>query len=245
MPVAMVISEQGARGHMEDFHFLDLDFGGKEKVFGGVYDGHNGAYAACYAADTLHTYFLDGLQRGFTPSKAFCVAYQNVSDDLEDQASGTTAATFFLDGTSVYAANAGDSRIIVVGDHEPRQLTVDHRLDNPGEAERILRSGGEIDYPYVMKGIRGLMPTRSLGDEYFRDAGVIPLPDTSIHQIREWDRWLVAATDGLFDALDNESVSSLCSKSTEPRLLVETLVQEVLTGCTMPDNTTVILVKLH
>lgn len=244
MPVATVISEQGARIHMEDFHFLDPDFGGKGLTYGGVYDGHSGAYAAGYAAQTLHTYFLDCLRNEFTPSKAFCVAYQKVSDDLKNQTSGTTAATFLLDQTHIHAANAGDSRIIVVGEDEPRQLTVDHRLDNPEEVERIILSGGKIDYPYIIKGSQGLMPTRSLGDEYFRDVGVIPLPATCVHKISDRDKWLVAGTDGLFDEMDNESVSCLCRKYTEPWLLAETLVREVLTECTMPDNTTVILVKL-
>lgn len=245
MPVATVISEQGARIHMEDFHFFDPDFDGKGNTYGGVYDGHSGAYAAGYAAQTLHTYFLDCLRNEFSPSKAFCVAYQKVSDDLKNQTSGTTAATFLLDQTHIHAANAGDSRIIVVGAGEPRQLTVDHRLDNPEEVERIILSGGKIDYPYIIKGSRGLMPTRALGDEYFRDVGVIPLPATCVHKISEWDKWLVAATDGLFDEMDNESVSCLCRKYTEPRLLAETLVREVSAGYAMPDNTTVILVKLH
>lgn len=245
MPVATVISEQGSRAHMEDFHFLEPDFDGKGITFGGVYDGHSGAHAADYAARTLHKYFLDCLRNGFTQSKAFCVAYQKVSDDLKDQASGTTAATFLLDQTHIHAANAGDSRIIVVGDHEPLQLTVDHRLDNPDEVERIILSGGKIDYPYIIKGFRGLMPTRSLGDEYFRDVGVISLPATCVHEISEQDNWIVAATDGLFDEMDNERVSCLCRKHTEPRLLAETLAGEVLTGSAMPDNITVILVKLH
>jgi len=230
---------------MEDFHFLNTDFGGKGRIFGGVYDGHNGACAARYAAATLHIYFLDCLRDGSTPSEAFCVAYQKVSDDLKNQTSGTTAVTFLLDQDQIHAANAGDSRMIVVGDDEPRQLTVDHRLDNPEEVERILRSGGETDYPYVIKGIRGLMPTRALGDEYFRDVGVIPLPAGCVYNIRDRDRWLVAATDGLFDEMDNENVSCLCRKHSEPRLLAQILVREVLTGCAMPDNTTIILVKLH
>jgi serine/threonine protein phosphatase PrpC len=244
MPDATIISEQGARPHMEDFYFLDLDFGGKGNPFGGVYDGHSGAYAARYAAETLHAYFLDGLRDGSTPSEAFRFAYEKVSDDLEDQSSGTTAATFLLDQGYVHAANAGDSRILVVGDDEPCQLTVDHRLDNPGEAERIRHSGGKIDYPYVVKGIRGLMPTRALGDAYFRDAGVIPSPATCVRKIRERDRWLVAATDGLFDKMDNQSVSRLCGNNTEPGLAAEALVREVLSRCAMPDNITVIVVKL-
>ncbi|HDR16429.1 MAG TPA: protein serine/threonine phosphatase 2C family protein [Desulfobacteraceae bacterium] len=244
MPIATVISEQGARGHMEDFHFLDLDFSGIGTIFGGVYDGHSGSYAARYAAETLHLYFLDSAKEGVSPSGAFCSAYQKVSDDLKHQDSGTTAATFLLEKMRIHIANAGDSRIIVVGDDYVTQLTIDHRLDNAEEFKRILLSGGKIDYPYVMKGIRGLMPTRSLGDEYFRDAGVIPTPATFVHEIRDRDGWLVAATDGLFDEMDNETVARLCREHTEPRLLAETLIREVLTGCAMPDNTTVILVKL-
>lgn len=245
MSVAIAVSEQGDRAEMEDFHFLDPDFGGTGSIFGGVYDGHRGNRAARHAAEHLHSYFLDCLQAGLPPPEAFTLAYLKVSDDLKDQDSGTTAATFFVDETLVHTANAGDSRILVAGASGSLQLSVDHRLDDSQERKRIILCGGKIDYPYVMKGFRGVMPTRALGDEYFRDAGVIAAPSVGTHGLRKRDEWLVAATDGLFDVIDNHVTSRLCAEHTDPAELADTLLREVFTRCSRPDNTTIIVVKLR
>jgi len=245
MPVAIAVSEKCERAEMEDYCFLDSNFGGTGKIFGGVYDGHCGGDAARYAAERLHLYFLCCLRAGMLPPKAFSIAYQKVSDDLKDQDSGTTAATFLLDETHVHSANAGDSRILVVGAQEMIQLTVDHRLDDSEELKRVMLCGGRIQYPYLMKGFRGLMPTRALGDGYFRDVGVISAPSVGIHEIRRQDEWLVAATDGLFDELDNRETARLCRGCTDPARLADTLIRETLSRSRRPDNTTIIIVKLH
>jgi serine/threonine protein phosphatase PrpC len=160
---------------MEDFHFLDSDFGGTGCIFGGVYDGHSGGYAARHAAARLHIYFLDSIRGGSPPPAAFRISYRQVSDDLKEQDSGTTAATFLMNQTHIHAANAGDSRIIVVGNEGASQLSVDHRLDDPGEFKRIMLSGGKIDYPYVIKGMRGLIAHKGPWGRVFpgcrRDSG--------------------------------------------------------------------------
>lgn len=245
MPVAAAVSAQGSRPQMEDAHFLDTGFGDTGSVFGGVYDGHCGSRAARYSAERLHLYFLACLEAGVKPSGAFSAAYHQISDDLKGQGSGTTAATFLLDESFIHTANAGDSRILVIGPGSMIQLTVDHRLDDPKELKRVMLCGGKIDYPYVMKGLRGIMPTRALGDEYFRDAGIISAPSVNLHPIGERDMWLVAATDGLFDAVDNRETAMICRKHDDPARLADELLREVFRRNAMPDNTTVIVVGLH
>lgn len=245
MPVSVAVSDQGCRAQMEDAHFLDGAFGESGSVFGGVYDGHCGSLAARHAADRLHMYFLGCLRAGMTPSRAFPVAYHKVSDDLRDQVSGTTAATFLLEDNLIHTANAGDSRIILIGAGGATQLTVDHRLDDPDELKRVMLCGGKIRYPYVMKGSEGVMATRALGDEYFRDAGVIPTPFVKVHSIREQDAWLVAATDGLFDVIDNRETAKICEKHADPIWAAEDLVLEATRRCRVTDNISIIVVRLR
>lgn len=243
MPTAVAVSEQGARARMEDYHTLDFDSGESGSVFGGVYDGHSGNSAARHAAEFLHVYFFDFLRAGLPPATAFQAAYLKISRDLENQPSGTTAATFFIDEGLIHAANAGDSRILVVREEGETQLSVDHRVDNPEEMKRIKLSGGEINYPYVVKGSSGLMPTRALGDEYFRDIGVISVPSVCSREIGPSDLWLVAASDGLFDVIDNRETAGICRLHTDPFRLAETLVGEIAERSLAPDNITIILVK--
>ena len=98
MPKTAVISEQGRREEMENTYFLDLNFANNGWVFGGVYDGHGGKYAAEYAAANLHQRFLTELLSGLSPQEAFVASYQRISQELEEQEqeSGTVAVSFLI-----------------------------------------------------------------------------------------------------------------------------------------------------
>ena len=241
---AAVISEQGRRWSMEDTHFLDLDFGHKGWVFGGVYDGHSGYMAAEHAARHLHQRFLGLLERDQEPEAAFKGAYEAISDELKYQDSGATAVTFFVRGNELTVANAGDSRALMISQHQVVQLTEDHRLDNPHERRRIARAGGKTSDPYVMKGFSGLMPTRSLGDAFFRDVGIIPTPYTRQYRIQGQELYLLAACDGLFDVMHNEEVARMARDCLDPQDLVQRLKQEVLEVRHGSDNLTILVLLL-
>lgn len=226
---------------MEDAYFLDMNFAGKGWVFGGVYDGHGGYEAAEYAATHLHQLFLNRLEAGDGPGAAFEDAYEAISAELAYQESGTTAVTFFLRETNLTVSNAGDSRALLVGRHQVVQLSEDHRLDNPDERKRVKRAGAEIDYPYVMCGLKGLMPTRSLGDRHFTDVGIIPVPFITQHRIRpEEDIGLVVACDGLFDVMSNEEVADVVRKHRDPEEMADSLKKEALSNRRGTDNLTLI-----
>ncbi len=240
-----VISEQGLRPQMEDAHFLDNDFAGREWVYGGIYDGHGGAYAAEYAGRNLNKLFLESIRAGATPEQAFNQAYQAISDELKGQDSGTTAIDFLVEEKEIIAANAGDARAIVVGEKEITQLTTDHRLDNKAERERITGMGGQVRYPYVYRGYLGLMPTRTIGDEYFKPVGVIATPSVKRHPISGSDLMLLAACDGLFDIMSNSEVADFVRRIDQPEPLVEALKNEVLLNRRGTDNLTIIAVSLR
>jgi serine/threonine protein phosphatase PrpC len=244
MAQAAVVSEQGMRGRMEDSHLLRRDLHLAGDLFGGVYDGHAGSYAAMYAADTLYLRFAGALEQELDPEQAFVRAYEEVSADLAGQDSGTTAVTFYLLDRELVAANAGDARLVVVDSGSVRQVTRDHRVDDPGERERVEASGGVIRGAYVMHGGAGLMPTRSLGDAYFEPVGVIATPDTAKQRLRADDRWLVAACDGLFDVMDNQEVAAIVNRADSAREAADALQQETLVNRMGTDNLTVIVVDL-
>lgn len=241
---ASVVSEKGMRPAMEDAHYLDLDFGGKGWVYGGIYDGHGGDYAARYAAENLHQIFLEKLLAGLTPQQAFMESYETVSADLKQQASGTAAADFFIKDGRVFVANSGDARAIIVSQGGIRQLTIDHRLDDENEKERVLSMGAAISYPYVVRGNQGLMTTRSLGDEHFKPVGVIALPSLNEYLISRDDFIMISACDGLWDFMSNEDTATLARRNPVPAKLAADLKEEVLVSRSGTDNLTIITVSL-
>ena len=244
MAQAAVISEQGMRGRMEDSHQLRRDLFQANDFFGGVYDGHAGSYAAEYSADTLHLRFASAMEQGLDPERAFVRAYEEVSGELAGQRSGTTAVTFYLRDGELVAANAGDARLVVVESGSVRQITRDHRVDDPGERERIEASGGVVRGAYVMHEGAGLMPTRTLGDVFFEPVGVIATPDTASEELLTDDQWLVAACDGLFDVMGNQEVAAIVNQTDSAREAADALSQEALVHRMGMDNLTVIVVDL-
>lgn len=242
---AAVISERGIREAMEDAYFVDLDFAGRGWAYVGVYDGHNGTEAASSAAERLHQLFRERLLSGLSPQTAFVESYEAASQEMERLGSGAAAVDLLITGDKAYAANAGDARAIVVGRRHVTQLTTDHRLDDPGERLRILEMGGAIGYPYTYRGAQGIMPTRTLGDSYFKPVGVIATPSVSEHDIAADDLLVLAACDGLFDYLENEEVAAFCRQFTELDMLLEALKQEVLVNRSGSDNLTVVAVSLQ
>jgi len=230
---------------MEDAYYLDMDFAGRGWVFGGIYDGHTGYYAARYASEHLHNEFLPRLEAGASPQEAFLASYRAVSDSLSSQDSGTTAVNFFIREGELFTANVGDARAIIIGDNKVEQLTVDHRVDNPEERSRIEENGGRIEYPYVVKGLWALMPTRVLGDKYFRSVGIISRPFVHMRKISEADRVLLAACDGLFDVMTNEEVADFENKSKDLDDFLNTLENEALHVRKGSDNLTVVAVDLR
>lgn len=238
-----IISEPGAQLKMEDtYYYKDIKSDGSQ-ILAGVYDGHGGRQAAEYVRDQLPKLFFRELKKGRNPKQAFQVVYEEISSCLTNQESGTTAVNFYLKDNRLWYANAGDARLIVISNKGVKQFSQDHRLTNPKERERIVAVGGLIAEPYVIKDNLGLMPTRTIGDEYFKKVGIIATPVVGQYKLQLKDYWILAATDGLFDYLDNQEVAKFIVKFNQANKAAASLKQEVLVKRGGRDNLTFILIK--
>ena len=234
------VSDIGCRHSMEDRHVVEAR--PQLGLFGGVYDGHGGVEAVDVVAASLHETFFQALETGLSPSQAFLQAYRIVEQQLEGMDSGATATTVFLRNDELTFAHVGDGGVLLVADG-PVVLTQPHRLDDPLERSRIIAAGGEIEGGYVVRGLRGLMPTRSFGDTHFRPDGVVAEPILGGRRLRAEDRYLVVACDGLFDVLDAAEIAQTLLQRSGARQGGESLRDEVLArGGT--DNLTILVVEL-
>ncbi|OMJ69212.1 hypothetical protein SteCoe_33124 [Stentor coeruleus] len=135
--------------------------------------------------------------------------------------SGTTAVTVYLHGKTCICANVGDSRAIIgrfTENWEFAELSSDHKPDTNSEKMRIEAAGGRVE-PYFDSNsgtfvgpnrvwvknqpLPGLAMSRSLGDFLASSVGVISEPDVFIHNIEKEDKFLLLASDGIWEALDN------------------------------------------
>jgi|GEM_PF-654935 len=237
-----VLYERGDRPVMEDFYVL-LQLAPK-KLYGGVYDGHGGTLAAEYACGMLCRKFLGLMNEGHGAEYAFLESYKEIDDEILDPLVGTTAVDFFLDNRTLHYAHAGDSRLMTVKDNSFLQLTFDHRVFDPKEAARVRATDAAIDGSYVVKGNYAIEPTRTLGDRYFKTAGIIADPVVGVYNLSWDDKWLVAATDGLFDYVTDDAVAEIVSSSATAQEACDKLKRDVLTKTLHNDNVTAVVVRL-
>ena len=128
----------------------------------------------------------------------------------------------FQIGSKLLCANVGDSRCILVTDKEIIPLSIDQKPNDEKEQKRILKLGGEVSQ-YEEDGIKsgpfrvwkkgemfpGIAMSRSIGDLIATSLGVIPEPVFIEKDIDEHCKFMVLASDGVWEFLDNKTVRDI------------------------------------
>lgn len=241
---AWVIDDIGGRAQFEDAHCLLLDFAGdRRKVLGGVFDGHNGKSVAQLAARRSPELFQKLLSEGLPPERAFGRLFAALDKETTGLEAGSVAVGFFMNGRDLTYANVGDCALLLVSRRSERILTEWHRLSNEKERIRIIEAGGRVDGSYVMIPTgHGLQCTRSLGDNDFKECGVISDPFVGSLRLQPDDIWIIAACDGLWDFMRPEEVAATARKMSTARAVAEALHHEAIIERQTSDNLTVMVV---
>ena len=143
--------------------------------------------------------------------------------DIDANFSGTTCVTVFQVGEKIICANVGDSRAIMVkSDNTIIPLSIDQKPNDPEESKRIRENGGEIaqyeedgeksgPYRVWKKGesYPGIAMSRSIGDYIASSLGVIPEPKFIEEKIDKETRFIVLASDGVWEFLENKRVAEI------------------------------------
>lgn len=149
--------------------------------------------------------------------------------------SGSTAATIILMGRRLFAANVGDSRVVLCrSGGQCVELTSDHKPSRPDEAARVRAAGGFILHKRVMgelaitrafgdksfkMGIKAMldeesedMNNGSVNDDIAKDL-TAPLvssePEIASMVLSHNDEFLLLACDGLFDVFRSQDAIAL------------------------------------
>ncbi len=167
---------------------------------------------------------------------------------IDTEFSGTTLSMAIIRGNTITGVNIGDSRVIIgktangdgSGAIVAEEFTHDHKPDLPEEKKRILAAGGRVfavEYddgidgpPRVWLGhmdVPGLAMSRSLGDSVAHTAGVSSEPEFTERELDPaTDKFVVVATDGLWEFVTNDQTAEYVDRSNAPASSVDVLVQE-------------------
>lgn len=183
----------------------------------GIFDGHGGDRASQYCADWLSSYVRHQEHFPSDLGYAMKLAYNVADDDFVGTGcpDGTTACSAaIIGGQQIVCANAGDSRAIVVRvDGTIAKLSRDHKPGMPEETRRITDLGGKVVY-WGRWRVEGMLAvSRSVGDAFLKPY-ITADPEICEYDIGINDRFLVLASDGIWDVLSNEQVANFVLANT-------------------------------
>jgi len=282
--------EKGRRPTMEDaVIYADLDSRGNLKsksklnriCFFGVYDGHGGSQTSKELRTSLHVAVGEELKKVIADYISIddneksnniiknCLKTSFLSIDSrvcsERHNSGSTATTALILGDRIFAANVGDSRVVLCRGGIAVPMSEDHKPSRPDEKARIAKSGG-----FVMNGrvLGELAVSRAFGDKRFKDLEEIadmlkddddenemivqplvsPEPDFCVETLQENDEFLLLACDGLFDVMSNQQaidfIRNELDRHGNPSQAAQATTKHAVSVKGSSDNVSIVIVKI-
>ena len=229
----------------QDNMFISEYFENKDLHFYCVLDGH-GEHGHHVSRKCRESFLGHIKAANFDMKRSFAAMQNDLNTcEFDVRCSGATCVLVVFNGGRLSVSNCGDSRAVlgrrnqsgVIGAHA---LTNDHKPDKPEERKRILSCGGHlgcrqvlVNQPgrgpvsmpvgpcrvwYQYRGeTLGLAMSRSLGDSVVHKSGVSAEPEIFEHMVDEYDEFVIIATDGVWDVVDNnqavQMVGSFINKS--------------------------------
>lgn len=151
------------------------------------------------------------------------------SSNIDINISGSTLCLVIVSGPQIVCANIGDSRCIIgklteIWGYEV--LSIDHKPTVYDEAQRIEQAGGLVSVvPNVRNktqgmlrvwtddpDIPGLAMTRSIGDKIMKNIDVIDRCDIIKYRVTNEDKFIILATDGVWDVISNEEAVRIVAR---------------------------------
>lgn len=247
-----MLSDQGSREYMED-QYTVAQVG--DYYVAGVFDGHSGGEMSKYCASRIAKHMASSAREsGNDPVKALVSALASLDAaaqrELHDSKAGTTACVLLVHNKSIVTANIGDSRAILDSGPTVVELSHDHKPSDASEQDRILRSGGFVTLPQHTDGVHRVMGrlslSRAIGDWEMRP-WISSTPDVTIHVRTAHDRFLLLATDGVWDVVTSREASHIINGVLASGKHPKAALQRLLVECRARgsgDNITLLLIDI-
>ena len=150
--------------------------------------------------------------------------------EINSAFSGTTCISLLLCSNQIISCNLGDSRAIkgqlINNKWSFELLSRDHKPNEPDEMKRIKENKGIIK-PYIDENgevngpdriwlpnqtYPGIAMSRSFGDQVAAQIGVVAIPEILFFPYIEEDKFIIIASDGLWEYVSNQEVVDIVGK---------------------------------
>ena len=237
------------RQSMEDIGVTLPDFIPEKKYsLFGIFDGHGGNDVVKYIKDRLPEIIksnISKLNNNYDSIETILTSsFDKIDNELkfyDSEHTGSTATILLFQDNIIYCANVGDSGAYIIYDNYLKKISSDHKCSDPKEEARILNSGGKITKNRVMG---QLVLSRCLGDLYCKKYGVSNIPDISMNKLDSNVKYVVVASDGVWDVVNENELMNLSKNDKNADGLCKDLVKLAIDKETK-DNVSCIVVSFN
>jgi integrin-linked kinase-associated serine/threonine phosphatase 2C len=177
---------------------------------------------------------IQNITRKEQVEKYFSILFKNIQkkyqvNSTDYEMSGTCAICILIIETKLYCINLGDSRAVLGTEKEKAkkdkddgneksdkialEMSIDHKPSRDDEQKRITERGGEVHNRLGVHRVfkkneesPGLAVSRTMGDLVGHDCGVISEPEVIEKDLEADDKFVVIASDGVWDAMTSSEV---------------------------------------
>jgi len=244
--------------------------------FAAVMDGHgmNGKKVSGFVKQALSQEELQRKLEKDGAEEALRWAFEKTANDLKSSSidcreSGSTTISCLRQGNNLITANVGDSRAVLArldgSSFKAVDLSNDHKPNRRDEMERIVRMRGQVEPSRAMGGrfigparvwavkqqVGGLAVSRAIGDTNLNCVGVIPTPEITKQTVGEKDKFVILASDGVWEHLSSQEAVDVAKKHwNDPKKASDALVSKAREAwakerCGYRDDITAVVVKLE
>jgi protein phosphatase 2C family protein 2/3 len=203
----------------------------------GVYDGHMGKECCNFLRDNLHNFIIQDDSFPSDPAHALIQGFSKAEEEFlnysreSNTKSGSCAIVVLIVKKTCYLANLGDSRGLLSESKMQKitQISTDHVPHDEQEKKRVQLAGGEVVYSKQPGNIKqfvsrimpgGISVSRAFGDvdaKLPRLGGnpnvLIAVPEVRSFRIHSDADFLVVASDGIFERIENMEVVNIINQA--------------------------------
>ena len=209
-----------------------------------IFDGHGGIEVSSFLQKNIANYMKE---YSYNFDLLFQKLDENFLNENFNQVGSTGCIIYITKEYSInrtkkilYCANIGDTRAILINKIGYKRISYDDRADDKYEMERVKKSGGII---FGGRVFGNLMLTRAFGDFGFKRYGITCNPHKIKYEIDFDDKYIVMASDGVWDALNENEIFKLSQECKNSKELCDIIVKKSLNKSM--DNISCFVIRLN
>ena len=263
------------RKEMEDFHCIKQALGKRPNLsYFAIFDGHGGKEVASYLSVNFHHFLVDEINKikfGTNDEEninnikeSIKISFQKIDKEILNKDEfcndvGSTATIIFIyyndllthdnninDNKEIertlICSNIGDSSGYLINKNNIKLITKYHKCDDSTEVQRIRDNGGIVFQGRIFG---KLILTRTLGDKEMKKYGVLPLPDFFIKKIDKDDLFVIIASDGVWDVINEDELFKMGNEKDLSSETFSKKIIDIVKERDTRDNSSCIVIKLN